>query len=231
MMHSVIFSALAMTQVGFAQTVNTEQLCADLEEQVVTLFPNTEDATCECTEPSEGALDYSCDFGRVCITAGNSTEEPFSGTVSTSVFLDDVTATTYSKRYVLGICFDYDDLYDGKKVCHESVVEQLGGLGSCSIKVAGDLCELCTFCNVRDEGYNLLSAFDCSNVGGEEARQCTADNAGSEDTIMRFLANPQLSEECEGFDESTDTSSGSVVFASLQSTATVLGLIISFLFV
>ena len=229
-----MFSALVMATMSSMVMAQESPLCADLEERIVTLFPNTlEEASCRCTGPdNDDTLTYNCDFGRVCITAGDDDEgtvgEPFSGTVTTSVVLDDVTASSFSKLYILEICFDYDDneLYGGKKVCHESRPEPLGGLGSCSITVGGKQCELCTFCNSRDEGFNLLSAFDCSNAGGEEARTCVADNAGSEDTVVRFLANPQYSTECER----TSSSAGLDVVEHLRSMALVMGMIVSFLF-
>jgi hypothetical protein len=117
------------------------------------------------------------------------------------VVLEGLDEPSYSRRTVLRLCFDYnDDLYGGANVCHETIPATLGGLGSCSIQVdwTGRLfCELCEFCNGRDDNYQLLSAFDCANVGGEESRVCTSDYANNTDSILRFLANPQLSTACE----------------------------------
>lgn len=205
------FLALLLQEQQNVQAVEGQDaLCATLEAQVDELVATDAGAVCECKEGDDkNSLEYTCTVDTVCLTSGvgENKTAPYSGRMSSIVILDGLDGTTYSRQTLVRLCFDYDDngnLYGGANVCHETIPEDsLGGLGVCSIQVDGALCEMCEFCPGRDENYLLRSVFDCSNVGGEEARVCTSDYSNNTDTILRFLANPQRSTECEGFGDSS----------------------------
>ena len=197
--------------------------CADLESQISEVVSGDSGAKCECAE-GDNSVEYICILEDACLTSGETADFPYSGTLSSSVKLSNLDQPSYSQITTLNICFDYDeDLYDGANVCHETTPENLGGLGVCSIDVDGTLCDMCEFCNGRDENYQLMSAFDCSNVGGESARVCTSDYTNNTETIIRFLANPKTSTACQKSNESAgSTSNGNLLF--IVSTSLILTL-------
>ena len=201
---SLLISLLSLSQV----TANT---CEKLEEQTKDLFSANSPSNCLCTEEAT-AIDYTCNFSKVCLKAGGDNTEAFSGSVKATVEVTGLDEPSYAQRTTLTLCFQYDELYDGREVCHETVPDTLGGLGTCSIKVDGSLCELCEFCPGRDDNYDLRSVFDCENVGAEEGRVCTSDYANNTETLLRFLAQTEESTECPnmGVDAngSSDGSSG-----------------------
>lgn len=181
------------------RSLQDQAICAELRGEIeVDITAQDIEGSCECFDMANGDTRLACRRNNACITSDGG--PPMQGDFS-AIFTKSGEGLSFTARTTIEYCFDYpSDMYDGSRACISTVVDGLGTVFTCEINVGNEMCNICRYCS------NRLVSFDCSNLGYEERTACGDNN--TDDSILKFLYNPELITGCSGGGSGGSDSSG-----------------------
>lgn len=197
-----------------------QEVCEAIELEIPTDSVATPDM-CDCKQIDDTTVDLSCDIDNACLSSDG--QKAMQGDYSVLLRNEGVNQeTTYAQTIQITSCFDYpDDMYDGEKVCFETIQDGLSVNSQCTITVGDDpnnKCLYCRFCAGRKLTFN------CTNIGYEDRSSCVDDNVDG--TLLQFLHEAEIVDTCPKLKSGSSGGNGSS-FAMALSVRSVAYMIVT----